>query len=639
MKVIARLVPIALAMSLGVANAQSPAPPYQPPVPIDGKGFHPRLKIVNQCTRDVWAVFTGGGNPKQVDSQENSGRWFRSYAQQEQFAGTAATANPTKTAVTQVTLIDLPADQDTYFQPGQFIEFVTSKNIQDSTPGPTAKITSVTKDQKWTLTFADPVKVPSDSTTVGGKAQIWIDLRIGALKVKAGVTNTFEIPDKGAPSGRFNFYMNCPKGDADPFSQSGCTIGAGNTDLAAVNTVAEVSFGCAYNADYTQPASQSNCAFNAGSDASLFPRCAGNPTALTCGPLNTYDYYDVSAVDGYTFPLRVDVSAQTSAKICNNNSLSAADASIDGSMLDLYSCPTEDMTTIYSTDPTQQNQIAGTNGISLLTRWNTNNQPDPKGQAKACVAPYQWFSRGTLGIPVNKNPIAANCASGTCTSTSYYAAEGCDTTTLTGKKYFCPQHSGPQQRVGPHIVKIPDGKFSIHNTNYAMQLYALGYKGYTWQFDDGVGLLDCPSTAAIGDPSKYTTYTITVCPTGGSTDPSQPATWMFSPKTKTCAVSSSPGSGYPSLAQCQQDNMLFVCDDLTNFDPYKTPNALWRADSKATLANGVRWPDIKAFRTKYTPTCSDHNYLNVTPDFVKQTVTLPLCTWYYTSQKGVLCPH
>src|SRR6058998_470197 len=113
MKRIGRLIPIALAMSLGVANAGSPAPPYPPPMPQEGKGFHPRLKIVNQCTRDVWAVFTGGGNPKQIDSQENSGRWFRAYAQQEQFAGTGATAIPTVgPATTQVTLAQPPTDHD-----------------------------------------------------------------------------------------------------------------------------------------------------------------------------------------------------------------------------------------------------------------------------------------------------------------------------------------------------------------------------------------------------------------------------------------------------------------------------------------------------------------------------------------------
>jgi len=76
---------------------------------------------------------------------------------------------------------------------------------------------------------------------------------------------------------------------------------------------------------------------------------------LNCGALGTNDYYDVSAVDGFTFPVRVDVTAQSSAVLCNNNSgnnpLQATQAFVDGSMLDLSSCPTEDDLTVYSTGP------------------------------------------------------------------------------------------------------------------------------------------------------------------------------------------------------------------------------------------------------------------------------------------------
>src|SRR5208282_3333083 len=184
---------------------------------------------------------------------------------------------------------------------------------------------------------------------------------------------------------------------------------------------------------------------------------------------------------------------------------------------------------------------------------------------KACVAPYQWFGdqTKTLGSPVDTAPQNASCAAGTCTSTSYYAAKDCDGTNTTTKRFFCPEHSGPQQRVGPHLVvpietyEAPDGQFSIHNTDFVKQLYALGYKGYTWQFDDGVGLLNCPSTYVIDDPKKYTTYTITVCPSGATTNPAEPAAWAFSSAAGTC-VASSGGEGvtsYGSIVACQQANM------------------------------------------------------------------------------------
>jgi hypothetical protein len=125
--------------------------------------------------------------------------------------------------------------------------------------------------------------------------------------------------------------------------------------------------------------------------------------------------------------------------------------------------------------------------------------------------------------------------------------------------------------------------YAVHNTNYVRALYALGYKGYTWQFDDGVGLLNCPASAAIGDPQQYTTYTITVCPNGAASNPAQPARWVFSPATGNCAASG-PGGGtsYSSLALCQQANMRYACDDVTRYDPYQVPNALWRADVQAT---------------------------------------------------------
>jgi len=44
-----------------------------------------------------------------------------------------------------------------------------------------------------------------------------------------------------------------------------------------------------------------------------------------------------------------------------------------------------------------------------------------------------------------------------------------------------PSGSGPQQTVGPK----GDGTYAIQNTNWAQQLFALGYGGYTWQYGDG----------------------------------------------------------------------------------------------------------------------------------------------------------
>ncbi len=486
-------------------------------------------------------------------------------------------------------------------------------------------------------------------------AQIWVDLLIDALKIpaddkKTGANvRTFEIPDAGAPSGRFSFFNGCPKGDTDPFNQHSCAIGAADTDLASVNTVAEMSFGCNYSSNLNQPADKSKCIFNPGDIAPHFPKCQADPNAANCGPLASSDYYDVSTVDGYTFPLRVDVAAQSDKLRCNNNAgddpLPAQEASIDGSMLDLASCPTEDQTTIYSTDPGQQKLIVGK--IDLLAHWNANDQPVRTGPAKACVAPYKWFESQTLGYPVDTHANQPNCALGTCTSTSYYAADSCDGANTTTLKYFCPQNSGPQQRVGPHFSKhvsiydVPDGMYSIHNTNFVKQLYQLGPKGYTWQFDDGVGLLNCPSTATVNEPAKYTTYTITACPDGGTRNPAEPTQWMFSHERGYCvAVGGRHGErAYGSLVSCQQANIRYVCDDVTKYDPYEVPDALWRADPRATLEKtGFTWTQVDRIKAATKPSCGMHVFAHgIEPDFTNVKVELPLCTYYYGGA-GKLCP-
>jgi hypothetical protein len=153
---------VAVAMGCGAASAQSPAPPDPPPILT--VGAHPRLEIVNQCAANIWAIFTPGGNPSQVAVQQDSGSWFRPYAQQEQFIGTGATAQPAADTMS-VTLAAPPSDTGLYFLPGQFVEIVTSVNVQNSTPGPTAMITGVSSSpvvSGTVLTLDRTLTVPQD---------------------------------------------------------------------------------------------------------------------------------------------------------------------------------------------------------------------------------------------------------------------------------------------------------------------------------------------------------------------------------------------------------------------------------------------------------------------------------------------
>ena len=62
-----------------------------------------------------------------------------------------------------VTLAAPPTDTSLYFLPGQFIEIVTSDNLQNSTPGPTAMITGVSSNPVMagsTLTLDRMLTVP-----------------------------------------------------------------------------------------------------------------------------------------------------------------------------------------------------------------------------------------------------------------------------------------------------------------------------------------------------------------------------------------------------------------------------------------------------------------------------------------------
>src|SRR5262249_55764615 len=126
-----------------------------------------------------------------------------------------------------------------------------------------------------------------------------------AASILAGQTLPLSIPNGGAPSVNFYFAMgNCPNG---PFGGS-CIIGS--NALAQLNTLFEASFGC--------PSGQQGCAFNpsnpvcpTGAPYCGTTSCATQPTAPNCGPLAPGDTYDVSAVNGYTIPMKVTVIPPT----------------------------------------------------------------------------------------------------------------------------------------------------------------------------------------------------------------------------------------------------------------------------------------------------------------------------------------
>jgi hypothetical protein len=420
-----------------------------------------------------------------------------------------------------------------------------------------------------------------------------------AVLLAKGKSSTFCVPDQGAPGGNFRFYMGCPSGNTDPFNSAGCIIGAAAGDLAGVNTLFEPTFGC------RPTLSGAQCAFNPSSNPSQFPNCPSSPSSTNCQAIPASDNFDISAVDGYTLPVKV-----------TGQPLSGSTVTIDGSMLDLASSPTETTSTLYSTVASQQQQI-GT-GVSLLTK-------NGSGQLQACVAPYKWFMTGTLGTPANSAPSSGGCSP--ITSACFYSAAGCDNSSPVTQ---CPGGSGPQQKVGPK----GNGTLAIQNTNWVQQLYMLGYNGYTWQYGDGVG----NQSTAWG-----TAITVTLCPAGG-TPYMAGQLWTFSPSTGTCSTTGQTGTPnqqttFGSLMSCQNANMRYTCDDYTAKDPYNLPTGLWKADPAATLAKtGYTYAQMLAKRTL---TCANYTLKiptggGFTPKPSPATLTLPECNYF--AGGSAVCP-
>ena len=379
---------------------------------------------------------------------------------------------------------------------------------------------------------------------------------VAALLLPKGASQVFDIPDRGAPGGNFRFYMGCPDASGTdpggPFDPRGCIIGSSVGDLAGINTLFEPTFGCAEG--------RSDCAFNPAGDPARYPRCASDPGASNCPALATGDNFDVSAVDGYTVPIKVEATTQAGGS-CNR-------LITDASMLDLASCPREDATTLYSDVAAQQARIQG--GISLLTQ----DASDPaRPLLRACSAPYKWFQSDTLGSPPSPVRASGECnpADATFGAQCFYAGAGCD---ASDPALRCPNGSGPQQKVGPR----GDGTLSIQNTRWVQQLYAMGYKGYTWQYGDGIGDQACSSSS---------TYKVTLCPAGGVPYRGGQL-WTWSAQSGACGTDGATGTPdgtttFGSLFACQTARMRFVCEPVPD-DQFKTVAALWRADPAATLA-------------------------------------------------------
>jgi hypothetical protein len=587
MKQRAWLLLIGVMMVLGVPDAARANPQSEA-----------RLIIVNQCTDPVWAVLTPGGSPKEGAALYNSGGWFQQYVTKSghiqpdrlpAFVSWDDTgfAGSIKQGSKSLTLTSTPNPSN--FAVGQIIGIAGAGNS-----GPL--ITTISAISSNILTLKDPA-----GTTIheSSPAEIYLPQQM-ATPIAAGKSLPLRIPNAGAPSVHFSFDLNCT---GSPFAGGTCKMGSvPGTQTNGIDTLFEATFGCATNPDSS--AHQSGCAFNPGDPAA---QCQEFPDPENCPSLGFDDSYDVSAVDGYTLPMTIEVTPPAGTTTGGTCSGPHAVTTIDASGLDLASCPSESAATLFSTDNKQQKLIE--NGISLLTQ--------PPGQGSACVAPYRWFEPpGTLGNPAaGSNTTLPGCKNGTCSSVSYYAAAGCD---LNNPDVACPSSSGGQAEVGPK----QNGQYAIQNTHYVQRLHQMA-TAYGWQFDDAFALQSCPSsnaTPAMQQATSYATYEVTLCPNGNTTPYDTTQRWEFSGGI--CHVSAS--GSYQSLVACRQANLKYSCTNVTDAvnytyaDENKRPvtAALWAPVSKGGIAySKIPTPVVE---------CGPPN-----PAIENGTVTVPHCNLVY----------
>jgi hypothetical protein len=582
-----------------IAQAR-PASALDPPCQA---GETRRLFIKNECADPVWMVVTIPGTKQQVAVRD---QW-----------------DWVTRAATKANILPVPL----WGSMDQGAKTFTLRQVDDAqydlVPGMKVSVPGAGDRAPLTATIVSPV--PSRPFKVGDvvnldtaaitsvtKQQLgWFQGNV-AIPIAAGSQQSLCVPNKGAPSGNFKFYMGCPsfRADTDPFNGAGCVIGAAAGDAAGVDTLFEPTFGC------MPPLSGKGCAFNPGDSAAA---CQQNPGPDTCGPLNNQDFFDISAVDGYTIPMRLEATERN----CNFPSK-------DASMLDLASCPSETSATFFSDLASQQSLIDG-GGIRLVT------QTADGTYLKSCAAPYKWLaSENTLGSPVNPSgstrhtPDRSVCTAGHCFSFSYYAGAGCDPTCTGNSCLTCPAGSGPQQKVGPHQT----GRLSVENTNFVQQLRAMGFTGYTWQFDDGIGGQVCDAGAQM---------TLTLCPAGGSPQPyRKDQLWKFSSTTGACAAggfgAADGTTTFASLFACQKANMKFTCTDWTQNDPFLLPVEIWAADPAATRSPTARSRTYAEVQAEQQLVCGTY--------CGKDNVRVPNCTYLHplgrhfpSKPDGGICPR
>ena len=232
------------------------------------------------------------------------------------------------------------------------------------------------------------------------------------VKLAGGASHDFDIPDEGLAATRFWPKWGCDASGAE--CKIGGSGGPGQSCIAKgcappVDSKFEASFGCVL------------------SDAA---GCASNPSDPT-QKLGPVDWWDVSQVDGWTLPYKVEVHGA-----CDGPKL------IDCSSLSLSSCPKhEDLGSV------------GTHSLQVV-------DPTDATQVVGCYSPcakltYSNWDQGYSFTP--EQPAAQD--------------------------YCCPT---------PPISAAECSKGPVIATEYVRAVHKLCPSVYAYAYDDGVGLAQCP---------------------------------------------------------------------------------------------------------------------------------------------------
>lgn len=444
-------------------------------------------------------------------------------------------------------------NNQTLNSPTLFIDAADSASCEDQMGGKgfTKRVTIINAcGKKAWLYMTYPTVIPAQwdfwQKTCGKEAEVvWTGGKPGAgdkmvrLPLETGNPYHFCIPDRGAASGNFRVFLEPCKKTGDD-----CMIGTiAGEDRAGIFTLFEASFGCI--------------------PTTAHDVCAINP-AKQSERLTAVDWFDISAVDGFTIPMYLQVT--------NAHKLTCTRSFTDASMLDMASCPREESSTLHALDTADQElKDAIKNGFSLLTQSDDGYQ--------CCASPCKWFTGHELGNPTNPigpmNPDPGN----TPNTASWYCCACCGRSPGPG--------TGPKE-----CDQGPDGVDPISGSGYVHRLKELGLLGYSWQFDDHTGLMNCTQTK-----TGSATIVLTLCPLK-ATGALYPRPAGSKPYLKThgwnwvngkCTANNNGGS-YKSLFECQKAKMQYKC---TKVQSGENENAVYHNYCLPVETGGQSYEDCK----------------------------------------------